>query len=169
VFAALAVSHWIEHQTGWSIKKFVRTARRYRTVQIKAGRQTLTAERGYGDIRFLRHHRRPAHRSDQYAGVEDQPVRGSVSLSVDTAARAAAMFSLKASSIVSIPRQRRSTAFNAAPVAAGPGLIAAIRRPARVTTTFSPFSTESSTAEKFRDASEAVISRMDSDHQILKI
>jgi Transposase DDE domain len=27
VFAALAVRHWIEHQTGWSIKKFVRTAR----------------------------------------------------------------------------------------------------------------------------------------------
>ncbi len=43
VFAALAVSHYIEHQTGWSIKKFVRTARRYRTVKIKAGRQTLTA------------------------------------------------------------------------------------------------------------------------------
>jgi transposase len=43
VFAAMAVSHWIEHQTGWSIKKFVRTARRYRTVQIQAGRQTLTA------------------------------------------------------------------------------------------------------------------------------
>jgi hypothetical protein len=43
VFAALIVSHYIEHQTGWSIKKFVRTARRYRTVQIKAGRQTLTA------------------------------------------------------------------------------------------------------------------------------
>jgi transposase len=43
VFAALAVSHWIEHQTGWSIKKFVRTARRYRTVTIQAGRQTLTA------------------------------------------------------------------------------------------------------------------------------
>jgi hypothetical protein len=32
VFAALAVSHWIEHRTGWSIKKFERTARRYRTV-----------------------------------------------------------------------------------------------------------------------------------------
>jgi hypothetical protein len=32
VFAALAVSHWIERQTGWSIKTFVRTARRYRTV-----------------------------------------------------------------------------------------------------------------------------------------
>jgi hypothetical protein len=43
VFAAMAVSHWIEHQTGWSIKKFVRTARRYRTVQIRAGRQMLTA------------------------------------------------------------------------------------------------------------------------------
>ena len=43
VFAAMAISHWIEHQTGWSIEKFVRTARRYRTVQIKAGNQTLTA------------------------------------------------------------------------------------------------------------------------------
>jgi len=43
VFAALAVTHWIEHQTGWSIKKFVRTARRYRTVTIKAGSQILTA------------------------------------------------------------------------------------------------------------------------------
>jgi hypothetical protein len=43
VVAAMAVSHWIETQTGWSIKKFVRTARRYRTVQIKAGRQILTA------------------------------------------------------------------------------------------------------------------------------
>ena len=43
MFAALAVSHRIEHQTGWSIKKFVHTARRYRTVKIKAGRQTLTA------------------------------------------------------------------------------------------------------------------------------
>jgi Transposase DDE domain len=32
VFAALSLSHWIERQTGWSIKKFVRTARRYRTV-----------------------------------------------------------------------------------------------------------------------------------------
>jgi hypothetical protein len=43
VVAAMAVSHFIETQTGWSIKKFVRTARRYRTVQIKAGRQILTA------------------------------------------------------------------------------------------------------------------------------
>lgn len=43
VVAALAVSHWIEHQTGWSIKKFVRTTCRYRTVKIKAGAQILTA------------------------------------------------------------------------------------------------------------------------------
>jgi hypothetical protein len=41
VFAALVVTHWIEHQTGWSINKFVRTARRYRTVKIKAGSQIL--------------------------------------------------------------------------------------------------------------------------------
>jgi hypothetical protein len=43
VFAAMAVSPWIEHQTGWSIKKFVRNTRRHRTVQIKAGRRILTA------------------------------------------------------------------------------------------------------------------------------
>jgi hypothetical protein len=43
VFAALAISHWIEHQTGWSIKKFVQTLRRYRTVTIRAGNHTLTA------------------------------------------------------------------------------------------------------------------------------
>ena len=43
VFAALAVSRWIEHQTGWSIRKFVKTARRYRTIQIQAGEQTITA------------------------------------------------------------------------------------------------------------------------------
>jgi len=28
VLAALAVSQWIEHRTGWSIRKFVKTARR---------------------------------------------------------------------------------------------------------------------------------------------
>jgi hypothetical protein len=31
VFAALAVSRWIENTTSWSIKKFVTTARRHRT------------------------------------------------------------------------------------------------------------------------------------------
>ena len=43
VFAALAVSRWIEDRTGWSIRKFVRTARRYRTIEIQAGNQTITA------------------------------------------------------------------------------------------------------------------------------
>ena len=43
VFAALAVSRWIEHQTSWSIRKFVKTARRYRTVQIQAGQHVITA------------------------------------------------------------------------------------------------------------------------------
>ena len=43
MFAALAVSRWIEARTGWSIRKFVKTARRYRTIQIQAGRQTITA------------------------------------------------------------------------------------------------------------------------------
>jgi transposase len=43
VFAALAVSRWIEQATGWSIKKFVKTARRYRTIEIQAGPHVLTA------------------------------------------------------------------------------------------------------------------------------
>jgi hypothetical protein len=43
VFAALAISRWIEDTTGWSIRKFVRTARRYRTIEIQAGTHTITA------------------------------------------------------------------------------------------------------------------------------
>jgi hypothetical protein len=43
VFAALAVSRWIEHQAGWSIRKFTRTARRYRTIEIRAGNHVITA------------------------------------------------------------------------------------------------------------------------------
>lgn len=43
VFAALAVSRWIENTTGWSIKRFVTTARRYRTIQIQTGKHTITA------------------------------------------------------------------------------------------------------------------------------
>jgi hypothetical protein len=43
VFAALAVSRWIEHQTGWPIRKFVKTAHRYRSVHIQAGPHTITA------------------------------------------------------------------------------------------------------------------------------
>ena len=40
VFTALAVTRFVENATGWSIKRFVRTARRYRTV----GAHSLTAE-----------------------------------------------------------------------------------------------------------------------------
>jgi hypothetical protein len=43
VFAALAVSRWIEDTTGWSIKKFVKTMRRYRTIEIQAGDHLITA------------------------------------------------------------------------------------------------------------------------------
>jgi hypothetical protein len=43
VFAALAVSRWVEDRAGWSIRRFVRTTRPYRTIQIQAGAHTLTA------------------------------------------------------------------------------------------------------------------------------
>jgi transposase len=43
VLAALAIGRWIEARTGWSIKKFVKTARRYRTIHIQAGQHTITA------------------------------------------------------------------------------------------------------------------------------
>jgi hypothetical protein len=43
VFAALAVTRWTEARTGWSIRKFVKTARRYREIKIQAGQQTITA------------------------------------------------------------------------------------------------------------------------------
>jgi hypothetical protein len=42
VFAALAVSRWIERHTSWSIRKFVRTARRYRS--IRNGRRGIDAD-----------------------------------------------------------------------------------------------------------------------------
>ena len=44
MFAALAIGRLVEDRTGWSIRKFVRTARRYRTVQIRAGQHLLTAQ-----------------------------------------------------------------------------------------------------------------------------
>ena len=44
VFTPLAVTRFIEARTGWSIRKFVRTARRYRTIQIRAGQHILTAQ-----------------------------------------------------------------------------------------------------------------------------
>ena len=44
VFAALAVARWLETSTGVSIKQLVKTLRRYRTIDIQAGDQTVTAE-----------------------------------------------------------------------------------------------------------------------------
>jgi hypothetical protein len=53
VFAALAVSRWIEHVTGWSIRKFVKTARRHRTIQIQADDHLITAADPLpGDLRW---------------------------------------------------------------------------------------------------------------------
>jgi hypothetical protein len=43
VFAALAISRLVEARTGWSIKQFVRTARRYRTIEVQVAGQTITA------------------------------------------------------------------------------------------------------------------------------
>jgi hypothetical protein len=40
---SLWVVRGVEHRTDWSIKKFVRTARRYRTIEIQAGYHTITA------------------------------------------------------------------------------------------------------------------------------
>jgi hypothetical protein len=43
VFAALAVSHWLQRTTGWSVNKIIKTLRRYHTITIQAGDQTITA------------------------------------------------------------------------------------------------------------------------------
>jgi hypothetical protein len=43
VLAALAVSRLIERSTEWSISRFVKTLRRYHTITIQAGDQTVTA------------------------------------------------------------------------------------------------------------------------------
>ena len=44
MFAALSVFQRIEHLTGWTISRFVKTLRCYRTVQINTGHHLLTAE-----------------------------------------------------------------------------------------------------------------------------
>lgn len=49
VFAALAVSHWIETRTGWTIKRFVQTFRRYRQVTLNTGTQVVTGEQPLPD------------------------------------------------------------------------------------------------------------------------
>ena len=41
MFATLAVSKWIEDRTGWSIKRFACTARRYRTIETQAGNHII--------------------------------------------------------------------------------------------------------------------------------
>ena len=43
VFAALAVSRWLEHETGWSINKLVKTLRPYRSIAIQTGDHILHA------------------------------------------------------------------------------------------------------------------------------
>ena len=43
VMAALAVSHWLERQTGWSIRKLVKTLRRYRSIAVQTGDHILHA------------------------------------------------------------------------------------------------------------------------------
>ncbi len=62
VFAALAVSRQIEHQTGWSIRKFIKTARRYRTIEIQAGQHATAAAPLPADLRVAldQIHGRPA-------------------------------------------------------------------------------------------------------------
>jgi hypothetical protein len=62
----LAVSRHIEHQTGWTIRKFGKTARRYRTVQIQAGQHTITAADPLPDdfhqaLEAINHTSRPVH------------------------------------------------------------------------------------------------------------
>ena len=43
VFAALAVTCWLERRTGWSIKTLVTALRRYRSIDLQVGDQTVTA------------------------------------------------------------------------------------------------------------------------------
>src|SRR5690625_3542303 len=65
----------------------------------------------------------------------------------------------KASSSAGLYRQCSNTSRRATPLVCDAGVMTATRRPARVTTIVVPPATEISTAEKHRDASEAVISR----------
>ena len=64
MFAALAVTRFIETRTGWSIRKFVRTARRYRTVKIRASQHILTPK-----TRSRQNSATPSHSSSNPAGT----------------------------------------------------------------------------------------------------
>jgi hypothetical protein len=57
VFPALAISHSIQHQTGWGVKKFVRTARRYcslRDHRGATGRPRNLRDEAAADVKDLR-------------------------------------------------------------------------------------------------------------------
>ena len=43
MFAALAVTRWLEQSSGSSIKKLITSLHRYHTIQIQAGDQIVTA------------------------------------------------------------------------------------------------------------------------------
>lgn len=43
VFTALTIARRLEAATGWSLKKFITTARRYRQIEITANGHTITA------------------------------------------------------------------------------------------------------------------------------
>lgn len=63
VFAALAITRYIENATGWTIKKFVQTARRYQTV-ISASRRAPRPGRPRS-ARGPAHRARPHHLTDR--------------------------------------------------------------------------------------------------------
>src|SRR5882757_7323286 len=128
--------------------------------QVHTSEEFRDANRWNRDVRIVRQAGLATDSGDQHAGIEDYSLHGSASSSADAAVLAVVTFSLKPSSNASAPRHRAMTSFKAVPLAADAGVMAAIRRPPRVTTTVSPCSTESSRAEKLRDASDAVTSRM---------
>ncbi|WP_405065540.1 hypothetical protein [Kribbella sp. NBC_01510] len=82
MFAALAVSRWIEDTTEWSIKKFVPTTRRYHTIEIQAGAHTITAADPLPDD--LREILRTIHGRD---GAHSAQVRSSPGLTLARPAR----------------------------------------------------------------------------------
>ncbi len=103
---------------------------------------------------------------DENAGIENQSCQGSPSRSADTVRPADSTCAAKTSSRAGLLLQRRNTSPSALPLLAGAGMTSATRRPARVTAIVSPRSAESSTEEKFREASEADNSYTPSDYQI---
>ena len=75
MFAALAISHRIEARTGWTIKKFVRSLRRYRTVKINTGNHILTAEDPLPED--IRHALTAIHAEGALVGPSRGPTSGS--------------------------------------------------------------------------------------------